>query len=188
MMSQSRPGLFLDRDGVMVEDVEYLHRIEDCRFMPGLFEVTAAFAAAGYAVVEATNQSGIGRGLYSEAAFTRLSDWMRAEIGENGGTLDAVYYAPIHPTEAKGRFLRQSDWRKPGPGMFHQAARDLGIDLARSVSIGNERRDIDGSRSAGIPNLFLLDPKAAAVATRGDYRVVPTLSDVRAIILGGENT
>ncbi len=185
MMSQNRPGLFLDRDGVIVADVEFLHLIKDTRFMPGLFELTRDFAARGYAVVMATNQSGIGRGLYDEAAFTRLTDWMRAEIGKNGSTLDAVYYAPTHPTEAKGRFRRESDWRKPGPGMFRRAARDLGLDLARSVSIGNEQRDIDASRNAGIPNLFRLDPKASAVEARGDFRVVPTLLDVRNIILGG---
>jgi len=184
-MSQDRPALFLDRDGVIVADVEFLHLIEDTRFMPGLFERTRDFAARGYAVVMATNQSGIGRGLYDEAAFTRLTDWMRAAIRKNGGTLDAVYYAPTHPTEAKGRFRRESDWRKPGPGMFHQAARDLGLDLTRSVSIGNEQRDIDASRNAGIPNLFLLDPKATAIETRDDYRVVPTLFDVRDIIPGG---
>ena len=111
--------------------------------MPGLFELTAAFAACGHAVVMATNQSGIGRGLYDPATFARLNDWMRAEIGKNGGRLDAIYYAPTHPTEAKGNFRRVSEWRKPGSGMFFQAAHDLSLDLSRSVSIGNERRDID---------------------------------------------
>ena len=185
MMSQNRPALFLDRDGVIVEDVEFLHRVEDSRFMPGLFALTAAFAAKGYAVVMATNQSGIGRGLYDEAVFTRLTDWMRAEIARAGGRLDAVYYAPTHPTEAKGAFRRVSDWRKPGPGMVLAAARDLSLDLARSVSIGNEQRDIDASRAAGIPALFLLAPTVPAPETRGDVRVVPALLDVRDSILGG---
>jgi len=179
-MTQRRPALFLDRDGVIVEDVAYLHRIEHSRFMPGLFQLMADFAVRGYAVIMATNQGGIGRGLYDEAAFTRLSDWMRAEIARGGGRLDAVYYAPTHPTEAKGRFRRESSWRKPGPGMFLQAARDFDLDLARSVSIGNERRDIDASRNAGIPHLFLLDPKAVAAEQREDFRVVPRLQEVPA--------
>ncbi|HEY5210644.1 MAG TPA: HAD-IIIA family hydrolase [Stellaceae bacterium] len=179
-MTQNRPALFLDRDGVIVEDVEFLLRIEDSRFMPGLFRLTADFAARGHVVIMATNQSGIGRGLYDEASFTRLSDWMRAEIARGGGRLDAVYYAPTHPTEAKGRFRRESSWRKPGPGMFLQAARDFDLDLARSVSIGNERRDIDASRNAGIPHLFLLDPKAVAAEQREDYHIVPLLADVPA--------
>lgn len=180
-MLQNRPALFLDRDGVMVVDVEYLHRIEDSRFMPGLFELTAAFAARGHAVVMATNQSGIGRGLYDQATFARLNDWMRAEIGKNGGRLDAIYYAPTHPTAAKGNFRRVSQWRKPGSGMFVQAAHDLSLDLSRSVSIGNERRDIDAGRSAGIPHLFLLDPTAPAATRRDDCEVVPKLLDVLAL-------
>lgn len=181
-MSQDRPGLFLDRDGVIVADVQFLHRIEDCRFMPGLFELTAAFAARGYAVVMATNQGGIGRGLYDQATFARLNDWMRAEIGRNGGQLDAIYYAPTHPTEAKGRFRRASDWRKPGAGMFVQAGRDLLLDLTASLSIGNEQRDIDASRNAGIPDLFLLDPSAPAPTRRDDCVVVPKLLDVLALL------
>jgi D-glycero-D-manno-heptose 1,7-bisphosphate phosphatase len=181
-MSRDRPALFLDRDGVIVADVEYLHRIEDSRFMPGLFELTAAFAARGSAVVMATNQSGIGRGLYGQATFARLNDWMQAQIRKNGGQLDAVYYAPTHPTEGTGNFRRVSDWRKPGPGMFLQAARDLSLDLSASVSIGNEQGDIDASRNAGIPNLFLLDPKAPAPTRRDDYLVVPKLLDVLASI------
>jgi D-glycero-D-manno-heptose 1,7-bisphosphate phosphatase len=179
-MTQNRLALFLDRDGVMVEDVEFLHRIEDTRFMPGLFELTGAASARGYVVIMATNQSGIGRGIYDEATFTRFTDWMRAEMKKQGGVLDAVYYAATHPTEAKGDFLRESDWRKPGPGMYHQAARDFGIDLARSVSIGNELRDIDGSRAAGITKLFRLDPKLAAAENRGYYTAVPRLMDVAA--------
>jgi D-glycero-D-manno-heptose 1,7-bisphosphate phosphatase len=176
----SRPALFLDRDGVIVKDVEFLHRVEDSRFMPGLFALTADFAARCFTVIMATNQSGIGRGLYDEATFTRLTDWMRGEIARNGGRLDAVYYAPTHPTEAKGHFRRDSSWRKPGPGMFLQAAADLGLDLARSVSIGNEQRDIDASRAAGIPHLFMVDPMAPAPTTREDCRIVPRLLDVLA--------
>ena len=174
----SRPALFLDRDGVVAAAVDYLHRIEDCRFIPGLFALTAAFAARGYAVVMATNQSGIGRGLYGEATFARLNDWMRAEIRKNGGQLDAIYYAPTHPTEATGKFRRVSDWRKPGPGMFLGAARDLSLDLGGSVSIGNEQSDIDAGRDAGIPHRFLLDPRAPAPVPRDDCVVVPKLLDI----------
>jgi D-glycero-D-manno-heptose 1,7-bisphosphate phosphatase len=166
----------------MVEEVEFLHRIEDTSFMPGLFELTAAAAARGYMVIMATNQSGIGRGIYDEATFTRFTDWMRVEMAKAGGVLDAVYYAPTHPTAAKGGFRRESDWRKPGPGMFVQAARDFGLDLARSVAIGNELRDIDGGRAAGIPKLFHIEPSVTVPESRGYYTIVPRLMDVAAAL------
>ena len=136
-MTQNRPALFLDRDGVMVEEVEFLHRIEDGSFMPGLFELTAAASARGYVVIMATNQSGIGRGIYDEATFTRLRIGCARKSAKAGGVLDAVYYAPTHPTAAKGDFRRESDWRKPGPGMF--LAGGAG-SRARSCALGLYRQ------------------------------------------------
>jgi len=173
-----RPALFLDRDGVVAVDMEFLHRIEDARFIDGIFALTADFAARGHAIVIATNQSGIGRGLYTEADFARLMGWMRGEFARHGGRIDAIYFAPTHPTEAKGDYRRQSDWRKPGPGMLLAAARDLDLDLARSVAVGNLVTDVEAARAAGIPSLFRVDQQAGATHRDGDCWVVPVLSDV----------
>ena len=145
-----RPALFLDRDGVVNVDRQFLHRIEDCRFIDGIFALTAGFASRGFAIIIASNQSGIARGLYSEADFTRFMDWMRAEFVRNGSRIEAVYYAPTHPTDGIGAYRRENPWRKPAPGMFLAAAADFYLDLAGSISIGNQMSDIEASRAAGI--------------------------------------
>jgi D-glycero-D-manno-heptose 1,7-bisphosphate phosphatase len=180
-----RQALFLDRDGVVNVDKHFVHRAEDCDFIPGIFELVAGFAARGFAAVIATNQSGIGRGLFSEATFTQFMDWMRAEFARNGAPIDAVYFDPTHPTEAKGDYCRVSAWRKPAPGMFLQAAGDLDLDLAASAAVGNMTTDIEAGRAAGIPLQFLLDAEAKAARRDGDHWVVPSLADVARLGLAG---
>jgi D-glycero-D-manno-heptose 1,7-bisphosphate phosphatase len=179
-MTTPRPALFLDRDGVVNIDVQFLHRIEECRFSDGIFDVTAEFARRGFAIVIASNQSGIARGLYGEATFARLMDWMRGEFTRRGVGIDGVYFAPTHASDGVGPYRRESQWRKPAPGMFRQAASDLMLDLGRSVSVGNQPSDLDASRAAGIGGLFLYDPDAATVARHDDYWLVPRLADILA--------
>ena len=182
----SRRALFLDRDGVVNEDTGYLHRIEECRFVDGIFAMTAAFAARGFAAVIATNQSGIGRGLFTEADFTALMDWMGGEFARHGVALAGIYHCPDHPTAGIGRYRRDNPWRKPGPGMLLQAAADLGLDLARSWTVGDKDRDIAAGRAAGIGTLVRYDPHAPAVARRGDHWVVPHLAEVTALLEAAE--
>lgn len=152
-----RPALFLDRDGVVNEDVGYLHRIEDCRFLDGVFALAAAFAKRGFLLVIATNQSGIGRGFYTPAQFERLMSWIGGEFARRGLAVAAVYHCPDHPTEGLGPYRRESPLRKPAPGMFLKAARDLDLDLARSWSIGDKLTDVAAARAAGVGRLVLLD-------------------------------
>jgi D-glycero-D-manno-heptose 1,7-bisphosphate phosphatase len=178
-----RPALLLDRDGVVNEEIGYLYKIADCRFVDGIFALCRAFAARGFAIVIATNQSGIGRGLYDEAAFAALTTWMRGEFAREGVPLDAVYHCPDHPTEGKGAYRRDNPWRKPGPGMFLQAARDLSLDLARSWCLGDRASDVAAGRAAGVGTLVLLDPAAAETARRGDHWVVPNLASALDVLL-----
>jgi D-glycero-D-manno-heptose 1,7-bisphosphate phosphatase len=152
-----RAGLLLDRDGVINEDAGYLHRIEDCRFIDGVFEMVRAFADRGFAVAIVTNQSGIGRGLYGVEEFEHLMAWMRGEFGRRGARIDAVYHCPDHPTEGIGEYRRENAWRKPGPGMLLQAAADLKLDFARSWSIGDRMSDIAAGKAAGVGMLVRLD-------------------------------
>lgn len=174
-MAGTGRGLILDRDGVVNEDSGYLHRIEDCRFVAGIFELTAGFAARGFVIVIASNQSGIGRGYYTEADFERLMGWMKAEFARRGVAIAGVYHCPDHPTEGVGRYRRANPWRKPGPGMLLQAARDLDLDLARSWTVGDKMTDIEAGRAAGVGTLVRYDPLAPAVARCQDFWVVPRL-------------
>ena len=181
-MAGTGRGLILDRDGVVNEDRGYLHRIEDCRFVEGIFELTAGFAQRGFAVAIASNQSGIGRGFYTEADFERLMAWMTGEFARRGVAIAGIYHCPDHPTEGIGRHRRANSWRKPGPGMLLQAARDLNLDLARSWTVGDQMSDIEAGRAAGVGRLVRYDPLAPAVARCQDFWVVPRLRDVTELL------
>jgi len=159
-----RCGLLLDRDGIINEDVGYLHRIEDCRFIDGIFEMAQAFAGRGFALAIVTNQSGIGRGYYGIDEFEALMRWMRHAFAAHGVTIDAVYHCPDHPTHGIGAYRRENSWRKPGPGMLLQAAADLDLDLARSWCIGDRTSDVAAGRAAGVGTLVLLDRRVSGLA------------------------
>jgi len=171
-------ALILDRDGVVNRDTGYVHRIADFHFIDGIFELTSAFVARGFAIVIATNQSGIGRGLFSEADFATLMEWVKGEFARNGVTIAAVYHCPDHPTEGIGPYRRESTWRKPAPGMLLQAAKDLSLDLGRSWLLGDKPWDIAAGKAAGVGRLICYDPGAPGVEWRADHFVVPSLGDV----------
>jgi D-glycero-D-manno-heptose 1,7-bisphosphate phosphatase len=152
----SRPAAFLDRDGVINVDHGYVVRHEDFRWVPGVREAAARLHAAGYALVVVTNQSGIGRGKYTEADFLALTDWMRDEFAAAVAPLAGVYFCPHHPTDALGPLLKACDCRKPAPGMLLQAARELDLDLGRSVLFGDKTSDLQAALAAGVPQRVLL--------------------------------
>src|SRR5215469_8341410 len=181
-MAGTGRGLILDRDGVVNEDRGYLYRIEECRFVDGIFELAADFAARGFAIVIASNQSGIGRGYYTEADFERLMAWMKGEFARRGVTIAGVYHCPDHPTEGVGRYRRANPWRKPGPGMLLQAARDLDLDLGGSWTVGDQMSDIEAGRAAGVGMLVRYDPLAPEVARCDDFWVVPRLRAVTELL------
>ena len=166
----ARPALFLDRDGVINIDHAYVHRKENFDFVEGIFELVAAAKRAGYLVVVVTNQAGIGRGYYSTDDFHLLMEWVGQQFAEHGGALDAVYFCPHHPVHGIGQYLRESEDRKPGPGMLLRAARELNIDLARSLMVGDKISDAQAGLAAGLTKLFYFgadgDPGPAVSITR----------------------
>ena len=140
MTAPLRPAVFLDRDGTLIEDAGYLSDPAGVRILPGSRESLARLRAAGFILVIVTNQSGIGRGYYSEAEFHAVNDSMLAHF--DAATIAATYFCPDHPDQASER-------RKPSPGMLREAARDHALDLPRSYMIGDRRGDIEAGRAAG---------------------------------------
>lgn len=159
-----QPALFLDRDGVINHDDGYTHRIEEFRFRDGIFELCARAQALGYALVVVTNQAGIGRGYYSEADFQALTAWMLERFAERGIIFAGVEHCPDHPTHGIGPHRRENPRRKPGPGMLLDAAATHGLDLARSVMIGDRASDMQAALAAGVPTRILLAASEAEAA------------------------
>jgi D-glycero-D-manno-heptose 1,7-bisphosphate phosphatase len=150
-----RPALFLDRDGVLNEDRGYVSRWEDFAWIPGAKEAVAAFNAAGWWVIVVTNQSGVGRGYYTEEDMHALHARMAAELASCGGRIDAFYFAPHHP-QAPLETYRHPDPpdRKPNPGMILRALKDFPIDRGRSVLVGDKVSDMEAATRAGIRGLL----------------------------------
>jgi D-glycero-D-manno-heptose 1,7-bisphosphate phosphatase len=153
--------LFLDRDGVINEDLGYVHLRKDFNFIEGIFDLVRVAKDAGMACVVVTNQAGIGRGYYSEQDFQELTDWMLERFREEGAGLDAVYHCPHHPEHGRGHYKVVCNHRKPGAGMILEAKRALGLDLERSVLVGDKFSDVAAARAAGVGKTFLFSTRKA---------------------------
>ncbi|MBK3732881.1 D-glycero-beta-D-manno-heptose 1,7-bisphosphate 7-phosphatase [Azospirillum brasilense] len=143
-------ALLLDRDGVVNVDHGYVVERERFVFVDGIFELARHAVDRGFRVVIVTNQSGIARGYYTEAAFLELSEWMRAAFREHGVELAGLFHCPYHPKGPVARYTRDSFWRKPNPGMILDAARRLDLDLSRSVFLGDQATDMQAALTAGV--------------------------------------
>lgn len=131
------PAVFVDRDGTLIREGEYLSDPADVELMPGAIEALSAFAAAGYAIIVVTNQSGIARGYYDEAAYQQVKAEVERRLAAGGVRVLGTYHCPHHPD-----FTGPCDCRKPASGLFRQAARQHGLDLERSVYVGDRLRDV----------------------------------------------
>lgn len=148
--TERNAALFLDRDGVINHDAGYIHKIADFRFIDGIFDLCATARDLNYKLIVVTNQSGIGRGYYTEEDFHQLTAWMHEAFITAGIPLDAVYYCPFHP-DGIGQYRKKSPLRKPAPGMLLKAREELAIDLSRSVLIGDKESDIEAAHNASLP-------------------------------------
>jgi D-glycero-D-manno-heptose 1,7-bisphosphate phosphatase len=153
VLRQPPPGcsaLFLDRDGAVVEDTEYLCRIEDIVMIPGAAAVIAAANKRGVAVVLVTNQAGVGRGYYGWPDFKRVQRAIIAALADEGARLDAVYACAHHPEGRDGFAHPNHPARKPNPGMLLQAASDLAVELKKSWLVGDKASDVEAAKRAGL--------------------------------------
>jgi D-glycero-D-manno-heptose 1,7-bisphosphate phosphatase len=180
--ARGRPALFLDRDGIVVEDVGYLHRRGDVRLIDGIAGLIRRAHDAGAAVVVVTNQSGIGRGLYGWADLAAVQDEIVTRLMAEGAAFDAVFACPFHAEALEPYRHPDHPARKPNPGMLLMAGEALGLDLARSWIVGDRARDIGAGRLAGLAGGLLLghgvaDEEARQTSAMADQGFAVALID-----------
>lgn len=134
-------AVFLDRDGTINVEKNYLYKKEDFEFLPGVIPALKQLQAAGYLLIIVTNQSGIARGYYSEQDFLDLNDWIITILAEQGIYISKVYYCPHHPDADNEKYRVNCECRKPKPGMFLKAKQDFDLDLGACFAIGDKIRD-----------------------------------------------
>jgi len=150
MINGKKPALFLDRDGVINIEKNYLHTIEEFEFIEGIFELCKKYQDLGYLIIVVTNQSGIARGYYSEEEFALLTRWMVDVFDRENIHITAVYHCPHHP-DISGKCA----CRKPEAGMLLEAADKYNIDLEHSLLVGDSERDIEAAHRAGVNETYL---------------------------------
>jgi D-glycero-D-manno-heptose 1,7-bisphosphate phosphatase len=166
---------FLDRDGVLNVDSDFLHRVEDLVWVGGALAAVRRLNQRFARVVVVTNQSGIARGLYREEDVERLHAWMAASAAAQGARIDAFYYCPHHPTAGSGPYTLACDCRKPEPGMLLRAIDEHAIDPGASLLIGDRASDLEAARRAGVRGFLFpggdLDDFVATLLNK-EYSVV----------------
>jgi D-glycero-D-manno-heptose 1,7-bisphosphate phosphatase len=149
-MTVPRPAVFLDRDGVINRESNYVHKVDEFHFIDGVFAACREMSESGYRLIVITNQAGIARGYYTEDDFLQLTKWMLDTFRQQGIEIDGVYYCPHHPVHGAGDYGRDCDCRKPAPGMILRAAQEHTLDLQRSILVGDKVTDIEAGRAAGV--------------------------------------
>lgn len=166
-----RPALFLDRDGVLNHDHGYVGDQARWEWMAGAKEAVKLATDHGWHVFVVTNQSGVARGLYTEADVNALMGWMADSLRAAGGTVDDWRYCPYHPEATVPAYKRESDWRKPNPGMLNSLLADWQINPRHCVLVGDQSTDAQAAAAAGVPGYIfsggnLADFIAPLVAAR----------------------
>ncbi|OOF78870.1 D-glycero-beta-D-manno-heptose-1,7-bisphosphate 7-phosphatase [Rodentibacter caecimuris] len=176
-------AIFLDRDGTLNIDYGYVHEIDNFKFIDGAIGALRELKAMGYLLILVTNQSGIARGYFSEEQFLQLTEWFDWSLAEQGVDFDGIYYCPHHP-EGKGEYKADCDCRKPKSGMLLQAMKELKIDPAKSVMVGDKVDDLKAGIGANV-RMNVLVRTGKAVTEEGeqlaDY-VLDSVTDLPRIL------
>jgi D-glycero-D-manno-heptose 1,7-bisphosphate phosphatase len=150
-----RPAVFLDRDGTIIEDVGYLHDLDQIALYPFAVDAIRGLNRAGLAVVVVTNQSGVARGVITEAFVDETHARLTAILAAGGARVEAYYYCPHHPAGTVAAYAKSCDCRKPACGLIDRSARDLGLDPARSFVVGDKWIDVGVARAAGARGILV---------------------------------
>lgn len=169
-----KKALFLDRDGVINKEKNYLYKIEDFEFIDGVFETCKYFQEQGYLIIVITNQAGIARGKYSEDDFELLSSWMIEEFKKRDILISKIYHCPHHPD-----FSGECECRKPKPGMLLKAEKEFDIDMEDSILVGDKNSDIEAGINAGIKHNYLISTGHQINQNRFNVDIIRNLNNLR---------
>jgi D,D-heptose 1,7-bisphosphate phosphatase len=173
-------AVFLDRDNTLIEDPGYIKDADQVKLLDGVPEALVELKALGYKLVVVSNQSAVARGIVTEQVLDEIHDRLQELLAEKGATLDRIYYCPYHPDGVIAKYRKESDWRKPSPGMLLAAAEQMDIDLGQSWMIGNSDSDIEAGSRAGCKTILLspsshprqADLQSLSAGSKPDYTCV----------------
>ncbi|MGH7816987.1 MAG: D-glycero-alpha-D-manno-heptose-1,7-bisphosphate 7-phosphatase [Candidatus Binatia bacterium] len=175
-LAQKGAAVFLDRDGTVIREVNYLCAIEQIEILPGVSQALRLLRAHGFKLVMVTNQSVVARGRLSENGLQAIHAELKKRLSGDGAALDAIYYCPHHPTEGMGDYRIACDCRKPKPGMIERAVRELALNPALSYVVGDQLTDMELAIGVGASGILIGREQAA----KGDVAAinVPVVADL----------
>jgi len=165
----SNRAVFIDRDGTLIEHYDYLTEPGQVKLLSTAGSALRLLRDRGFTLVIVSNQSAIARGMLTEKKLEEIHSYLKSLLNEQGAYLDRIYYCPYHPEAVVGKYRRESDMRKPQPGMFYEAAKDLDIDLKQSWMVGDDDRDIAAGRAAGCRTI-LVEQRGSSLVQRGSEK------------------
>jgi D-glycero-D-manno-heptose 1,7-bisphosphate phosphatase len=148
-------AIFLDRDDTIIEDSGYISSPEQVKLIPAAAAALVELRKMGYKLIVVSNQSGIARGIFTEQTLTQIHEKLKLLLAEHGAYLDRIYYCPYHPEGVIEKYRKDSDWRKPKPGMLLAASKEMKIDLQNSWMLGNDYRDVGAGKAAGCKTILI---------------------------------
>lgn len=147
--------IFLDRDGTINEEVNYLHKPGDLRILPGVPEAIKTLRDGGFKIVVVTNQAGVARGYYSCRDVDLLHEYLNQQLEKSGAWIDRFYYCPHHPVHGIGEYKQACHCRKPETGMFEQAGQEYDVDKEHSYMIGDKLLDVEAGNRYGVHGILV---------------------------------
>ena len=176
----SDKAIFLDRDDTLIEDPGYISDPEQVKILDGVPEALIQLKSLGYKLIVVSNQSGVARGIVTEKKLEEIHDRLRQLLAKKSAYLDKIYYCPYHPEGIVSKYRKESNCRKPNPGMFLRAYAEMKIDLAQSWCIGNSNRDIEAGSKAGCKTILIdapyrtkqKEPDESSSSAKPDYKAV----------------
>jgi D-glycero-D-manno-heptose 1,7-bisphosphate phosphatase len=148
-------AIFLDRDDTLIEDPGYINHPDQVKLLDGAARALVELKRMGYKLIVASNQSAVARGIVTEKVLNEIHDRLSQLLAEKGAFLDRIYYCPYHPDGVVEKYRKESDSRKPNPGMLLTAAGEMDIDLGQSWFIGNSPRDVEAGLRAGCKTILI---------------------------------